>query len=232
MSSLLSVSLAPNLHSRRLAGFFSPEPRRKSCNFRRNAQNPKSPIDRESQSDNALLKVAWYGSELLGIAASFFRPRPQSVAETADVELDGLGVIDRGVVVETIKEDFGRSYFVTGNLTLNAYEEDCEFADPAGSFRGLRRFKRNCTNFGSLLEKSDMKLTKWEDFEDKGIGHWRFSCVMSFPWRPVLSGYTEYYFAQSGRVCRHVEHWNVPKMALLKQIFTPGHGAWGRRTGA
>ncbi|XP_058085282.1 uncharacterized protein LOC131232814 isoform X4 [Magnolia sinica] len=166
MSSLLSVSLAPNLHSRRLAGFFSPEPRRKSCNFRRNAQNPKSPIDRESQSDNALLKVAWYGSELLGIAASFFRPRPQSVAETADVELDGLGVIDRGVVVETIKEDFGRSYFVTGNLTLNAYEEDCEFADPAGSFRGLRRFKRNCTNFGSLLEKSDMKLTKWEDFED------------------------------------------------------------------
>lgn len=52
-----------------------------------------------------------------------------------------------------------------GNLTLRAYEEDCEFADPAGSFRGLRRFKRNCTNFGSLLEKSNMKLTKWEDME-------------------------------------------------------------------
>jgi hypothetical protein len=52
-----------------------------------------------------------------------------------------------------------------GNLTLRAYEEDCEFADPAGSFRGLRRFKRNCTNFGSLLEKSNMKLTKWEDLE-------------------------------------------------------------------
>lgn len=52
-----------------------------------------------------------------------------------------------------------------GNLTLDAYEEDCEFADPAGSFRGLRRFKRNCTNFGSLLEKSNMKLMKWEDFE-------------------------------------------------------------------
>jgi hypothetical protein len=53
----------------------------------------------------------------------------------------------------------------TGNLTLRAYEDDCEFADPAGSFRGLQRFKRNCTNFGSLLEKSDMKLTKWEDLQ-------------------------------------------------------------------
>ncbi|GAU51066.1 hypothetical protein TSUD_84240 [Trifolium subterraneum] len=52
-----------------------------------------------------------------------------------------------------------------GDLTLNAYEEDCEFADPAGSFKGLQHFKRNCTNFGSLLEKSNMNLTKWEDFE-------------------------------------------------------------------
>lgn len=119
-----------------------------------------------------------------------------------------------------------------GNLTLEAYEDDCEFADPAGSFRGLRRFKRNCTNFGSLLEKSSMKLTKWDDFEDKSIGHWRFSCIMSFPWRPILSatGYTEYYFdAQSGRVCRHVEHWNVPKMALFKQIFRPSRWVWEKR---
>lgn len=60
---------------------------------------------------------------------------------------------------------FGSLLVIAGNLTLRAYEEDCEFADPAGSFRGLGRFKRNCTNFGSLLEKSDMKLTKWEDLQ-------------------------------------------------------------------
>lgn len=60
-------------------------------------------------------------------------------------------------------------FYCPGNLTLEAYEDDCEFADPAGSFRGLRRFKRNCTNFGSLLEKSSMKLTKWEDFEVKTL---------------------------------------------------------------
>lgn len=57
------------------------------------------------------------------------------------------------------------SVIFAGNLTTKAYQEDCEFADPAGSFRGLRRFKRNCTNFGSLLEKSNMKLTKWEDLD-------------------------------------------------------------------
>ncbi|KAL6882687.1 hypothetical protein ACP4OV_011377 [Aristida adscensionis] len=155
-------------------------------------------------SENAVLKAAWYGSELLGIAASFFRPSSPPSPDGADTG-EAEEPLGRAGVVEAIKDDFARSYFVTGNLTLRAYEEDCEFADPAGSFRGLQRFKRNCTNFGSLLEKCNMKLTKWEDLQDKSIGHWRFSCVMSFPWRPILSatGYTEYYFdAESGKVCR------------------------------
>lgn len=196
----------------------------------------KNPSDsssstQDSQPENLLLKAAWYGSELLGIAASYIRS-PKNVGspqETPELALDGSGVINRAAVVETIKGDFERSYFVTGNLTLDAYEENCEFADPAGSFRGLRRFKRNCSNFGSLLEKSSMNLMKWEDSEEKAIGHWRFSCTLSFPWKPILSatGYTEYYFDdQSGRVCRHVEHWNVPKMALLKQILRPSRGFW------
>ncbi|KAK3428602.1 hypothetical protein EUGRSUZ_E00102 [Eucalyptus grandis] len=189
----------------------------------------------EPEPENALLKAAWYGSELLGIAASLFRPPASAEAPAREFELagDGAGAFDRSAVVETIKEDYQRSYFVTGNLTLHAYEEDCEFADPAGSFRGLRRFKRNCTNFGSLIEKSNMKLMKWEDFEDKGVGHWRFSCILSFPWRPILSatGYTEYFYnAQSGKVCRHVEHWKVPKMVLLKQIFKPSRWAWEKKS--
>ncbi|XP_027335695.1 uncharacterized protein LOC113849755 isoform X2 [Abrus precatorius] len=188
--------------------------------FRCNGTNPNQ---ESPPQNNALLKLAWYSSELLGIAASVFRS--PSKEETLPQRF--LETIDRSSIVETIKQDFQRSYFVTGDLTVNAYEENCEFADPAGSFKGLQRFKRNCTNFGSLLEKSNMKLMKWEDFEDKGIGHWKFSCILSFPWRPILSatGYTEYYFdAQSGKVCRHVEHWNVPKMALFKQILRPSRG--------
>nr|XP_012574160.1 uncharacterized protein LOC101503138 isoform X3 [Cicer arietinum] len=127
--------------------------------FRCNGTNPNQ---QDSQpQNNAFLKVAWYGSELLGIAASVFRSSTDE--ETSPQRF--LETIDRASVVDTIKQDFQSSYFVTGDLTLNAYEEDCEFADPAGSFKGLQRFKRNCTNFGSLLEKSNMKLMKWEDFE-------------------------------------------------------------------
>ncbi|OAY49109.1 hypothetical protein MANES_05G030450v8 [Manihot esculenta] len=236
-SSFSYSSITPRLNSHHRPIIFPANHHGKINIIRCNGKNPSSnsPTRQESEPENAVLKLAWYGSELLGIAASFFRSPSTTEAPQRELKLgaDELGSIDRAMVVETIKEDFQRSYFVTGNLTLNAYEEDCEFADPAGSFRGLARFKRNCTNFGLLIEKSNMNLTKWEDFEDKGIGHWRFSCIMSFPWRPILSatGYTEYYFdAQSGRVCRHVEHWNVPKMALLKQLLKPSQGSWfGKR---
>ncbi|XP_010326612.2 uncharacterized protein [Solanum lycopersicum] len=190
-----------------------------------NSSNNTSTSSQDSESENLLLKMAWYGSEFLGIAASIFRsPAGTEAPSEGNLELatDGSGLVDRALVVDNIKDDFQRSYFVTGNLTLNAYEDKCEFADPAGSFKGLSRFKRNCTNFGYLVETSNMKLMKWEDFEDKAIGHWRFSCILSFPWKPILS---EYYFNEkSGKVCRHIEHWNVPKMALLKQIIRPSRG--------
>ncbi|KAL3517205.1 hypothetical protein ACH5RR_024107 [Cinchona calisaya] len=204
------------------------------CSVKNTTDTSSSTSTQESEPENLLLKMAWYGSELLGIAASFVRsPKNVGIPQVkSELVVYESGLTDRNTIATTIQDDFRRSYFVTGNLTPDAYEEDCEFADPASSFRGLRRFKRNCTNFGSLLEKSNMKLMKWEEFEDKAIGHWRFSCTLSFPWKPILSatGYTEYYFnKKSGKVCRHVEHWNVPKMALLKQILRPSRGFWHKR---
>uniref|UniRef100_A0A1J3GP00 Uncharacterized protein n=1 Tax=Noccaea caerulescens TaxID=107243 RepID=A0A1J3GP00_NOCCA len=198
-----------------------------SCRGGQNSTNEPQTSKGGAEPENVLLKIAWYGSELLGIAASAFRSpaSPPSTSVTGfEIPVDCSGRAVRVAIVDSIKQDFKRSYFVTGNLTPEVYEEKCEFADPAGSFKGLTRFKRNCTNFGSLIEKSNMKLMKWENFEDKGVGHWKFSCVMSFPWKPILSatGYTEYYFdTDSGKICRHVEHWNVPKIALFKQLLRP-----------
>ncbi|KAM1068472.1 hypothetical protein ACFX2A_000439 [Malus domestica] len=102
------------------------------------------------------------------IATSFFRP-PSTFeplpGPALELGRDGSGMVDHAMVVKSIKEDFERSYFVTMSLRLDAYEEDYEFADPATSFRGLQRFKRKCTNFGSLLVKSNMKLMKGQGAE-------------------------------------------------------------------
>lgn len=152
-----------------------------------------------------------------------FNPKPPQ--PPPDSGLDTLqGPLTRETVVKAVKDDYEKGYFVTGDVSTGIYEEDCEFADPAGSFKSLKRFKNNCSNFGSLLEKSDVKLTKSEEFNEKFVAYWRFSCVLKFPWRPILSstGFTEYYFQPgSGKICRHVENWDVPKMALLGQVFKP-----------
>ncbi|MCD7450726.1 hypothetical protein HAX54_008180 [Datura stramonium] len=224
------LSIFRSYGSKKIHKFLRCNVENSTSNSSNNTSTSTSTSSQASKPENLLLKIAWYGSEFLGIAASIFRsPTGTEAPSEGNLELaaDGSGFVDRALVVDTIKDDFQRSYFVTGNLTLNAYEEKCEFADPAGSFKGLSRFKRNCTNFGYLVERSNMKLMKWEDFEEKAIGHWRFSCTLSFPWKPILSatGYTEYYFNEkSGKVCRHIEHWNVPKMALLKQIIRPSRG--------
>ncbi|KAF9587295.1 hypothetical protein IFM89_001019 [Coptis chinensis] len=95
---------------------------------------------------------------------------PTSNVEAQDrvleLDEDRSYIADCAQVMENIKEDFEWPYFIIGNLILDAYEKGCEFADPATSFKGLCRFTRICSNFGSLIEKSKMNLIKWEEFKD------------------------------------------------------------------
>lgn len=119
MASFLSFSsITPNLNYHRYGIFFSSNYNGKINRIRCNGQSPtnNSTARRASEPENALLKVAWYGSELLGIAASYFRSPSSTEAPQKDLmlEKDASGTIDRGIVVETIKDDFQRSYFVTG----------------------------------------------------------------------------------------------------------------------
>lgn len=69
-----------------------------------------NPNKESEPQNNALLKLAWYSSELLGIAASVFRSPTNEEASPQRL----LQTIDRASVVDTIKQDFQRSYFVTG----------------------------------------------------------------------------------------------------------------------
>jgi hypothetical protein len=76
-----------------------------------------------SRLENVVLKTAWYGSELLGIAASLLRPASSLSPEgdtggggDAEGDATAVGALDlyRAGVAEAIKADFARSYFITG----------------------------------------------------------------------------------------------------------------------
>jgi len=50
-------------------------------------------------------------------------------------------------------------------MNMGIYEDDCEFADPFVSFKGLKRFKQNVSNLGSFMEESSLKITDWQEYE-------------------------------------------------------------------
>lgn len=119
MAVIASVaSINPHLNSHHTSSISPPKLRPKTYRFRCNGGNPtsNSSTKQDSEPQNALLKVAWYGSEILGIAASVFRSPSNEEAPERALELsgDGSGAVDRAAVVASIKEDFERSYFVTG----------------------------------------------------------------------------------------------------------------------
>ena len=50
--------------------------------------------------------------------------------------------------MERLRADYDRNYFLTGDIDVPLYTEDCEFADPFTSFRGRQRFVQNLKPFG------------------------------------------------------------------------------------
>lgn len=92
-----------------------------------NPTNEKPQTSKGPEPENVLLKIAWYGSELLGIAASVFRspasPPPPTLTGF-EVPVDCSGRVVRVAVVDSIKQDFKRSYFVTGQWKKHNPNQD------------------------------------------------------------------------------------------------------------
>lgn len=69
--------------------------------------------------------------------------------ESQDVA-EPLEPIPRADAVARLRTDFDRYYFVTGQMDLDLYEEDCTFADPFVAFEGRQRFKVRLSAYGWL----------------------------------------------------------------------------------
>lgn len=168
-----------------------------------------------------LVKLAWFGSEAFGKVVGVFRSRPD---EPLQEDIEFGETIPRDVAVATLRKDYDRNYFVTGEMTMGLYDPNCEFADPFVSFKGRTRFKQNVSNLGSFMEEVNLQILDWQETEGKVSTKWRFSCTLGLPWRPILasSGGTDHYFDEkTGRIYKHVEMWNISPADGVRQLFKP-----------
>ncbi|XP_008813008.2 uncharacterized protein LOC103723761 isoform X3 [Phoenix dactylifera] len=70
----------------------------------------------------------------------------------------------RGVddVVQILKSDYDRAYFLTGNFNSDIYAEDCLFEDPTIKFRGKAQYSQNLELLVPFFDHPSLKLEKIE----------------------------------------------------------------------
>jgi hypothetical protein len=186
-------------------------------------------------------------TEALRLAGVGGRP---GAGEPADTDGPPLRRGDTSGLLRRIAKDYARSYFVTGDVDGSLYDDDCEFADPTISFRGLALWRRNIKLLIPFLSAPRIELRgppRRAGTDAAGrqtlLAEWRLVTGVRLPWRPKIDidGSTLYVLsADSGLIERHVESWSVDGAAALRLLLRPGpreeeggggRGARGRRRG-
>lgn len=158
----------------------------------------------EKNSEQATNKAIFALTEAYGSISSLFNPRRAAYSSTAQ-KTESIPL--------RIKEEYENLFWVTGNMDMSLWTDDCTFADPFSSFGGkgsLARFKKNADNLGGLVVNPLSKITSFEvitpvdeiglqviskylksdkiDLSDVDVVRigWSFTGKLKLPWNPVL----------------------------------------------
>lgn len=172
---------------------------------------------------DAFLKAVWYGAEGFGdILASF---QGKKTSNRSDEKGEGTSrPIERREVLQMLRDDYDKCYFISGLGEMSAYDPNCTFADPFVSFNGVDRFKKNVGNLGSLMQDVKLEITDWREGEESVQSKWRFSCILDLPWRPRLAaagGTTHVFDERTGKVVEHIEDWDIEPGKVVRDLLRP-----------
>lgn len=183
---------------------------------------------------------------LAGVGRSEYkRQRQRQQGEEAEAEEQRRAArspSDARSLLRSIRADFDRSYFVTGDVDPAVYEPDCVFADPTIQFTGFERYRRNLQLVVPFLVRPAISLRSLRELppaERPGgapalHAAWQLRTGVALPWQPyiVLNGTTTYFLnSQGSRVCRHVEAWDVTPLQALLALLRPARESGSERQG-
>lgn len=192
------------------------------------SQTPK--YNKKDMATPSLLKFAVTGfTEILRLFSS--TPTRTRVDVVSDVETDKVSVSCIDDILDVLKSDFEREYFVTGSFTPEVYVDDCIFEDPTIKFRGKALYSRNLNLLVPFFEQPSIMLQqikKGNDCDqDFVVASWKLRTYLKLPWKPLIciDGSTVYDLNNDYLIVRHAESWNVSALEAIGQIFTPTFGS-------
>jgi len=174
---------------------------------------------------NPVTKASWYAAEALGKIFAPDKNDKKSSKNTFDESID-LNQPPKSLdeALRRIQLDNDRSYFLSGEVDVQAYDPNCVFSDPFVSFAGRDRFVENLANLGSFITKYDAKMLGY-DVENEGSRVKTKVMVkleLNLPWKPVLAwpwGVTYDIDPQTLLVTNHAESWDIEPWEGVKQVF-------------
>ena len=190
-------------------------------------------------SNNFGSRILFKATEIFGQLISRDSSNSKNELKLASKAL-GSSTIDK--TAQIIKDEYQKLFWVTGEMDLSLWEDDCTFADPFSSFGGsgsAMRFKSNANNLSKLLINPIGRVTEFVVIKDQSykandtsterpadivnIG-WTFSSQLKLPWHPILaaSGITSHYIAKdTGKICLYKEQWKSKPWDVVKRLFVP-----------
>ena len=119
--------------------------------------------DKDNKVKNPFVKASWFAVESFGQIFGTGGKKSKTNYAGTKVEIDlTRAPSNLNEALKRIELDNERSYFLSGQVDVCAYDEDCIFADPFVSFAGRQRFVDNLANLGSFITKYDAKFLGYD----------------------------------------------------------------------
>lgn len=146
-------------------------------------------------------------------------------------------------LLDRLRADYERDYFLTGDVDVQLYAEDCEFSDPFAGFKGRDRFVRNLRNLtGGFISAYRVTMLDFAaEAEPVGGSEMKFVrsrlrvvLELALPWKPTLGWVwgvahecqmqADGGSSQVWRCVAHRESWEIDPAEGVAMVFRPGKG--------
>jgi hypothetical protein len=128
-------------------------------------------------------KPYWYAVEAFGKVFG----SPSTSKDDAIVTVTDRPPTSVAETRQRIQKDNEREYFVSGDLDVLIYAEDCTFSDPFVSFQGRDRFVANLKNLSAFITNYSAKTLTYDVDGNSVTTKFMVKLKLNLPWNPVLA---------------------------------------------
>jgi len=134
----------------------------------------------DTKEVDPVTRTSWYAVEALGkvFGSKSRKDKPPSTEQPPSSLSETL---------QRIQEDNEREYFLSGDLDVLIYDEDCTFSDPFVSFQGRDRFVANLQNLGAFISAYSAKPLAYKVDGNSVTTKFMVKLQLNLPWKPVLA---------------------------------------------